>query len=260
MPAKEMIASPSPRVVPANRFVGKVEVDRMEAQITSIACHRTGDIVLLTMNGPRTTVSAIAATLHKGGKSRKPVHFTAEQSERWHGPDQLYRMEGLGSGWIVSKVEPTTQLDVAVLAHAANIAYCCQNPIPQPQKMEAPPPLRQESDTRRKPPSLPTLPIPPLRFLLANEGAEHPDWTTFTGLMRTLWLPFSLPFAPLMWEAGLRTPLQLAEDESTQLEGEHILIEPVECTCGIAAWQIIPTKQWGVLLEQVTLQGVSSGL
>lgn len=83
---------------------------------------------------------------------------------------------------------------------------------------------------------------------------------TFTGLLRTFWLPFPLSFAPLVWSAGLHTPLELAEDEATQLEGEHTLIEPVEYTLGIAAWQILPAKQWHVLLERVSRQATSLGL
>jgi hypothetical protein len=95
---------------------------------------------------------------------------------------------------------------------------------------------------------------------LANEGAEHPDWMTFIGLMRTFWLPFPPAFAPLLWTIGLQTPLELAEDESTQLEGEHCLIEPVECTLGIAAWQILPARQWQTLLERISLQAMKLGL
>ena len=91
-------------VAPANRFVGTVQVDSLEARVTSLICQPSGDIVLLTMNGPRTTVSALAATLHKGGKTRKAVHFTAAERERWRGPNSLYRMQALGSGWIVASV------------------------------------------------------------------------------------------------------------------------------------------------------------
>jgi hypothetical protein len=180
---------PTSQVVPENRFIGTVQVDLLEARVTALACLRSGEIVLLTMTGPRTTVSAIAAALHKGGKNPKSAQFTASPGEQWDGPEKLFRMDGLGSGWITSPVEPTTQLEVAILAHGANIGQCCQCPLPQPHRPEAPP-MHSEQERPRRPSSAPRYPLPPLRFLLANEGAEHPDWMALTGLMRTFWLPF----------------------------------------------------------------------
>jgi hypothetical protein len=120
----ERTISSTPQVVPANRFLGTVHVDRLEAQVRSLACYHSGEMILLIMNGPRTAVSAIAATLHNGGKTRRPAHFTAARGEQWDGPELLYRMTALGSGWITSSVEPTTQVDVAIMAHGANMDYC----------------------------------------------------------------------------------------------------------------------------------------
>jgi hypothetical protein len=59
---------------------------------------------------------------------------------------------------------------------------------------------------------------------------------------------------------GRNTLFELAEDESAPFEEEHTLIEPVDYTIGIAAWQIIPAKQWYGLLEQIARRAVALGL
>ncbi len=252
MPAQTTRATSLPaNVVPSTRFVGTVQAHNLEAQVTALACQSAGDIIMLSIVGPRTTVSAIAATLHKGGRTRQPILFHPTSPQIWYGPEQLYRMQAMGSGWMASAVEPTTHLNVAVLAHAANIAYCRAHPIPQPEKdpeSSPSPPHQPGAERARK------RAIPAPRFVLASEGADHPDWMTFTGLMRSLWLPFPLSFAPFIWEAGRAWHFEVAPFETTDLdmEREHTLIEPVACALGIQAWQIIPSRQWETLLEHET--------
>ena len=238
-------------VTPPQRFVGTVLADGQNANVTAVACQDQGEALVLILCGPRTTVAAIAAQMHRA-KSPKQVSFFPRPNESWDGPDRLQRAVALGSSWITAQVGPTVYQNIAILANAANLAYCRLNPVAFPGNEES------VSRTMYGPfQGNPKRLVPPSRFVLATEGASHPDWLAFAGMMRTLWLPFPLSLAPALWEAGRHEPLCPHDDEQCRLTGEHTLIEPVVHTLGIEAWQIIPTRQWENVLKRVTCQHAS---
>ena len=166
----------APTVTPANRFVGVVQADGQEAPVTGVACQETGEVVILVLTGPRTTAAVVAAGLHLK-KTRKIISFLPNATELWRGPKRLQSMQNLGSSWIVSPVGPTTQQNVAIIANAANIAFCQLNRIPFPGDGApgAPPSEKYSPHTAVLLSHLQPQPLPPPRFVLGNEGAAHPD-------------------------------------------------------------------------------------
>lgn len=240
-------ATRSSIVTPSRRFIGTVLADGQDANVLALAALENGETLLLDLSGPRTTVAAIAATMHRA-KSPKPVSFFPRPGESWGGPDHLKRSEALGSSTIATQIGPTVYQNLAIIANAANIGYCCLNPVEfpgDPQTATSAPSVPPASEKKRR--------VPPARFVFATEGSAHPDWLTFTGMMRTLRLPFPLEAAPLVWAAGIKELFEpLANEECLHLTGSHTLLEPIEHTLGIEAWQIIPTRQWEVLIEHIT--------
>lgn len=237
----------APTVQPANRFVGVILADGQEAPVTSLACQETGEVVVLVLTGPRTTLAAIAALVFLK-KTKKQIRFLPVAEECWYGPEHLQSMQKHGSSQIASSVGPTTYKNIVILANVANMAYCQQNPVPFPDHLRVP--AVPTTEVLLLDPQQPQRSRPHPRFVLGCEGSEHPDWLTFTGMMRSLWLPFPLEFASAIWQAGVQEYLQPLPDELNETEKQTRLIEPVEHCLGIQAWQVSPTRQWEAVIKR----------
>lgn len=212
-----------------DRLYGTLEADGQQPKVAALATTREGEVLLLSLVGFDTSISAALAKLHAG----KGLVFQPGAEVLWPGATRLTR---LSSPYRQPKPKPlagTRERHGVTFARLTDIGYGLLQPptIPNPK-------LRELAAQRGLPETAKPTPAIP-RYLLGNWHEETPERSAFLGHLRALRVIHLPDWADALWHHGL----------------EAHLIEPLPAL-GVRCWRLEgDLERWSALLSAGVQQG-----
>ncbi len=212
----------------ANRFYGTVKVDGQHPRVAALGCAE-GDVVLISLVGYDTSVSAVLASLW----SRESVPFLVGDEVKWSGPRNLVRRPESYKQFSTA-LAGTKEMHYIALPLSAHLAEGILHPpdLPKPEEEDIPEEERQGRNGHSMPGPISLPHGDRTRFVLGNWDETAPHMRSFLGHlygMRVLFLhkDEEHPEWPTIWA-----------NELWMRGSRRKLIEPLPAALGIKVWRL----------------------
>lgn len=210
-----------------DRLVGTLEADGQQPKVAALAATTGGQVIVLSLVGFDTSVSAALAKLH----ANKGLTFQPGADLAWAGASRLTRLDQ-PYHQLSTPLAGTRERHALTLSRLADIGFGLLHPpaIPDPTLLE----LAARAG-RKAPQADPAQP----RYVLGNASEETPERQAFLGHLRALRVIHLPHWAERLWTAGL----------------EAHLIAP-QPALGVRCWRVEGDLQrWSALLSAGVRRG-----
>lgn len=184
------------------RFVGQIVQDGQRVHVAAIALDTDGSVIFLSLVGPDTSVSAVAAALFLRGQNLNlalAVGDTAIGGFAAKSRHAVCRLEGEAYHQIIAPVPGTREKNLLIVPAAMDLSIGLQFPL-------MPDPPAKPGATAPQPSQRPP------RYIMAATHGDAPAPEVFFGHCKCLNLPVLREWMPHLFELachnGLITPLQ----------------------------------------------------
>ena len=203
-----------------DRFFGKLEGDGQSARIAALACTLTGELLLVTLVGNTTSMSAILTHIF----ANQDVTLALEADVVWTPP----------SGSLRRPMTALHQSEIALAGVRERMTLCYAESASIAVGLKSVPTFRDTADGTAA-----GVPRATTRHVFANWGEAAPHPAAWFGHLRALRIPHLPAWADAFWDAAVT----------------HQLVFPVPAL-GIHAWQISGNiDDWSALLREELTAG-----